>query len=1005
MDDAATPLYPADPWAVRETRFELRQARHSESVFALGNGYLGMRGTFEEGLSGGPRVSTRGTYLNGFYESGPIRYPEDAYGLARKDQTLTNVTDGQRIELLVEGERFAMDAGRLEDYARTLDLRRGVLRRELTWLSPGGRRVRLEIERLVCLTRPSVAAIRYRVTAPDGALRLELRTCLDGRVADHADPGDPRAGGAAAGRVLETVAASVHGEDVAITQRTRESGLTLACAASHRLTGGQEVARDAVPDEEAPGVRFGLRLAPGGSAVLEKTVAYVDSRAVEAGALAGLASTAAAEASALGFETLAREQAAELDAFWQDCDVIVEGDDVVQQSLRFGLLQLYQGVGRDGRASIAAKGLTGPGYQGHLFWDAELYVLPSFLYARPELARGMLLHRIRALDAARRRAAELRHAGALYPWRTIDGDEASAFFPAGTAQVHINADIAYALERYLEATGDSELLWQGGAAMLFETARFWLSRGTFVARRGGAFCLHTVTGPDEYTALVDNNFYTNLMAQEHLRFAARTAAELARAEPARFASLAAELHLDDAEPVRWLGAADRMRLPFDPELGIHCQDDGFLDKEVWDPAGIAPEERPLLLHFHPLDIYRRQVLKQPDVVQALYLREERFSRAEARRDFAYYEPLTTHDSSLSPCVHGIVAARLGQLDKAERYFRQTARMDLDDINRNVKDGVHTAAMGGAVMTVLHGFAGMRTEAGRLSFVPRLPGAWDGYRFRVALGGCRVEVAVRRDETRYRLLQGASMTLLHRLEPVTLTAGESVTRGNAPRLRAVLFDLDGVLTDTAEFHYRAWQELADRLGVPFDRAANESLRGVGRMASLERILERAERSYDDTEKARLADEKNRRYQQLIETITPADLLPGVPELLAALREAGLKVAVASASRNAPAVVRRLAIEEYVDVVVDAAEVRRGKPDPEVFSSAAEQLGVLDEDCLGIEDAEAGVAAILAAGMAAVGVGGTERVGAAHRVVADTGALDLAVLQGAFARAHAGADGGR
>jgi len=538
--------------------------------------------------------------------------------------------------------------------------------------------------------------------------------------------------------------------------------------------------------------------------------------------------------------------------------------------------------------------------------------------------------------------------------------------------------------------------------MLFETARFWLSRGTFVARRGGSFCLHTVTGPDEYTALVDNNLYTNLMAQAHLRFAVRTHAALAEADPERFAALQAALGLRAEEPARWREAAERMLLPFDAASGIHPQDDGFLDKEPWDPASIPADRRPLLLHYHPLDIYRRQVLKQADVVLALYLREEHFSRAEARRDYAYYERLTTHDSSLSPCVHGIVAARLGRVEEAAGYLRHTARMDLDDVNRNVKDGVHTAAMGGAVLAVLDGLAGMRTGAGEgepeLSFVPRLPAAWRGYRFRTRFRGRLVEVAVTREETGYRLVEGEPLTVRHRSEPVALTAGAEVRRGNRPRMRAVLFDLDGVLTDTAEYHYRAWQALADRLGIPFDRQANEALRGVGRMESLERILARGGAAPSADEKARLAEEKNEHYRRLIQGITPGDLLPGIPELLAELRAAGLRLAVASASRNAPAVVRSLGIEEAIDVVVDAGAVVKGKPDPEVFLRAAEALQVLEEDCLGVEDAEAGVEAILAAGMAAVGVGGA-RVAAAHRSVADTRALDLALLQDAFARAHA------
>lgn len=1001
MDSQLTPLYGTDPWGVRETRFDPGSSLRGESVFSLGNGYLGVRGTFEEGLDPGHGSSVRGTYLNGFHETGPLRYPEDAYGLARKRQTLLNVTDAQGIELTVEGERFAMTEGRLESYRRSLDFRRGVLARELIWASPAGKRVSVSVERLVSFERREVAAIRYRVTALDEELELELRSTIDGRVENRADVADPRSGGELGGRVLVSVGRELRGELLALRQRAPSSGLELACAARHALSGGAPAQRTALAEDDRLLLSYRLRLGVGQAVTLEKAIAYADSRGVEPDELLGRAAAVAEKAAALGFDDLEREQRATLSAFWSRCDVEVDGDDGVQQSLRFGALQLYQGVGRDGSSSIAAKGLSGPGYEGHLFWDAEVYVLPFFLHTWPEVARSMLEHRIRGLDAARRRAGELSHRGALYPWRTIDGDEASAYFPAGTAQVHINADIAYALERYLEATEDRDLLWRGGAEMLFETARFWLSRGAYVPRRGGRFCIHTVTGPDEYTALVDNNLYTNLMARGHLLFAARVAGELSSEDPARFERLAHAVALGAGEPADWRRAAEAMEIPYDAGLGVHPQDDGFLEKEPWDPASIPEAKRPLLLHFHPLDIYRRQILKQPDVVLALMLREEGFTRADARRDFAYYEPLTTHDSSLSPCVHAVVAARLGQVEKAFGYFGRTARMDLDDVNRNVKDGVHTAAMGGTYLAVVAGFAGMRVRDGHLSFVPRLPARWGGLRFRVAFRGRRLEVAVSRGRTVYRLLEGEPLTLLHRSRPVWLRTGEEAAVDNAPRLRAVLFDLDGVVTDTAEYHYRAWQALADRLGVPFDREANEALRGVGRMESLERILARSDLDLDGAEKARLAEEKNRHYLSLIEGVTPADLLPGIGPLLAELREAGLKLALASASRNAPAVVRRLGVADAFDAVVDAGHVRLGKPDPEVFQRAAEALGVLDEDCLGIEDAEAGVAALRAARMAAVGVGDAARLARAHRVVADTSELDLALLEATFAEAQAGA----
>jgi alpha,alpha-trehalose phosphorylase len=415
----------------------------------------------------------------------------------------------------------------------------------------------------------------------------------------------------------------------------------------------------------------------------------------------------------------------------------------------------------------------------------------------------------------------------------------------------------------------------------------------------------------------------------------------------------------------------------------------------------VPEERyPLLLHYHPLDIYRHQVLKQADVLLAHYLLPDGVPRAQLRRDEAYYAPRTTHDSSLSPCVHAVVAADLGRLDDALDHFRRTARMDLDDLNGNVADGVHAAAMGGTWLALAEGFGGFRVRGGEPCFHPRLPDGWTRLRFRLAWRGRVIEVDADREATRYRLIDGDPLTIRHRREPLSLAADAPVERPTGARLRGVVFDLDGVLTDSAEYHYRAWKALADELGIPFDREANEGLRGVPRMESLEAILARGERAYGEDEKRALAAKKNANYQRMIEDVTPRDLLPGVPELLVAIREAGVKVALASSSRNGPTLVERLGIGDRLDAIVDPARLRRGKPDPEIFETAAELLDLPVEDCVGVEDAEAGIASIVGAGMPSVGVGDAQALGAATLVVPDTEYLTLEVLERAVQRSGLG-----
>jgi alpha,alpha-trehalose phosphorylase len=872
------------------------------------------------------------------------------------------------------------------------------------------------------LTRPGVAAIEYEATlldAPGGAAEVELVSTLDGRVENLAASDDPRVGSHVPPGALEVERAAVaDGAGGVVVQRTRTTRLALAAAVRHTVEVVRgDVARDAASgaagstssaaeppeaatsstaSEDGVATTFTARLAVGDRIRLVKALGYTSSLE---GAKPGLADEARGlvlDAARDGFDRLAEEQREVLDAFWARSDIEIDGDDALQQSIRFSLFSIFQSAGRDGRTGLSAKGLTGEGYEGHVFWDTEVFALPFFVYTQPAIARALLRFRVWRLPQARDRAAEMAERGALYPWRTINGEEASAYFPAGTAQYHINADIALALVRYVAVTGDRSLLLDGGAELLLETARMWASLGAFIPSRGGEFCINMVTGPDEYSALVNNNTYTNLMARAHLRHAARTADELARDEPEAWSRIVEAIGLGADEVASWRRAAEAMRVPHDPEVGIHLQDDAFLDRERWDFEGTPPENWPLLLHYHPLVIYRHQVLKQADVVLAQVLLAHDFTLAEKRRNFDFYDPLTTGDSSLSPSIQSVAAAELGYAPLAYEYFMRTARMDLDDVNGNTGHGVHIAAMAGTWVALVYGFAGLRDDDGAVSFAPRLPAQWRRLDFRLGLGDSRLRVSIRPEEVAYQVESGPAVEIRHFGQPVAVAPGEPAVFDLVPRLRAVVFDLDGVLTDTAELHYRAWQRMADEEGIPFDRERNERLRGIGRMESLELILEMAGQSMPPERKAVLAARKNSYFKELIASITPADLFPGVGDLLAELRAGEIGIAIASASHNAAEVVRRLGIGDRVDAIVDPSAIVKGKPDPEIFLAAAEQLGVRPEDCVGVEDARAGIEAIRAARMVAVGVG-TDLPGA-HWVVDDTRRLTL----DAFARLFGGPD---
>lgn len=1019
-------LYPVEPWRVREQGFDPPNAARSESVFALGNGHLGLRGNLEEDAGN----AVHGTYLNGFHEEAPIVYPEGAFGFARNHQVQLNIADGKRIRLEVDGEPLDLSTGDVEYHERSLDLRAGILHRRLRWRSPGGRRIELTSRRLVSLTRPAVAMIDYRVTlldAPRGEADVRLVSTLVEGPGNMAASEDPRVGSHVRAGSLMLERHEAHDGGGVLVQRTRATQLAVAAAVRHAAVwlrgpvhdaetprtvsdadegqadapGPQSPQGDLAPDAVllADGVAdtFRERLGVGDGIHLVKALAYCSSLEVPDDELADDAGAQAAAALADGFDVLAHEQAAVLDAFWHDSDVELDGDDALQQGLRFNLFTIFGSAGRDGRTNLAAKGLTGEGYEGHVFWDTEVFAQPFFAYTQPELARALLEFRIGTLGAARERAEEMGERGALFPWRTINGREASAYFPAGTAQYHINADIALALVRYVQVTGDRSLLLDGGAELLFETARLWAGLGAYIPAQGGEFCLNEVTGPDEYTALVNNNLYTNLMARAHLRHAIRVAEELARDVPDVWARVSGGIGLSLTEVDGWRQAADRMRVPRDAERGIHLQDDAFLDREPWDFAATPADHYPLLLHYHPLVIYRHQVLKQPDVVLAQVLLGRDFTTAEKRRNFAFYDPLTTGDSSLAPCIQSVAAAELGQTELARRYFASTARMDLDDVNGNTRDGVHIAAMAGTWVSVVNGFAGLRDDDGALSFAPRLPDAWHRLAFRLRVGASRLRVVVTPAEAKYAVESGPPVGLRHFGEAVTVVSGRPAVFDLRPRLLAVVFDLDGVLTDTAELHFQAWARMAAEEGYPFSRELNEQLKGIGRLESLGIILDAAGRGdLDDATRARLAERKNAYFGELIARITPDDLLPGILDLLADLRGAGIRIAIASASHNATEVVRRLGIEGDVDAMVDPSTIARGKPDPEIFLAAAEALGVRPEDCVGVEDARAGIEAINAAGMVSVGVGaGLDQ---AVWAVSDTRELTRQSLERLFAKAE-------
>ncbi|MBB5960222.1 alpha,alpha-trehalose phosphorylase [Saccharothrix tamanrassetensis] len=749
--------YDIEPWSLRWSGLSVAELRRTESTFALANGHIGMRGTLDEGEPRG----LPGTYLNGFYEEHSLPYGEGGYGYPEAGQTIVNVTDGKVIRLLVEDEPLDMRYGRAHEHERELDFRTGTLRRRTVWESPTGRRITVSSERLVSFTQRAVAAIHY-VVEPEEDLQLVVQSDLLANEPIEHRAGDPRVA-AALDAPLIAEFAWAEGTRAVLAHHTRHSGLRMAAAMDHELVLGDGVRTGIHAEGDLARFTVAVDVPAGSSLRLTKYLGYGWSAQRSVPALRAQVEAALAGARQTGWEGLLAEQKAFLDDFWEVADIEVTGDDELQQALRFALFHILQAGARGETRAIPGKGLTGPGYDGHAFWDTEMFVLPVLTYTVPDAARDALRWRHSTLDKALERAQVLGQKGSAFPWRSINGAECSAYWPAGTAAFHVSGDVAHAVAQYIAATGDTEFDRECGTELLVQTARLWMSLGHNDPHDG--FRIDGVTGPDEYTAVVDNNIYTNLIAQKNLR----SAAAACERNPDR----AKDLAVSPDEVTAWQEAAERMRIPYDKLLGVHEQAEGFTAHAEWDFDGTKPDEYPLLLTKPYFDLYRKQVIKQADLVLAMHVRGDVFSAEEKAANFAYYEARTVRDSSLSAGTQSVLAAEVGELRLAYDYLAEAAFTDLHDLHNNVHNGLHMASLAGAWIGVVAGFGGMRDHSG-LTFAPRLAPGLDRMAFRMSFQGTRLAVSITRNEATYRIVSGDALHTAHHGEPIVVEPGNPVT---------------------------------------------------------------------------------------------------------------------------------------------------------------------------------------------------------------------------------------
>jgi kojibiose phosphorylase len=966
-------------WAVIETQFDPTQLHYKETVFTVGNGYLGTRGSFEEGYLG----AMGATLIHGVYDDVPVVHTE-----------LANCPDWLPLVVIINGDRFRLDQGEVVSYRRQLDVRRGVLSRDVRWRSGSGDTVDIHLERFASLVDQHVLALRCQVTPLDFEGTIEVQASINGYPDNQGvmhwewlNQGD--------------ITTSEGDRAAWMHLRTRNTGIELGMAtrvtvseanASVRVTGCQGY----------PSLAATFSVQSGQTVTLEKLVTVFTSREQKAPAQAALEKIKQQP----NYTTLLSAQEAAWEEVWRSSDVVIEGDIKAQLAIRYNLFQLLIAAPRhDDTVSIPAKTLSGFAYRGHVFWDTEIFALPFLVFTQPDLARNLLTYRYHTLNGARRKAKDSGYKGAVFAWESAstgdevtprwvppaDGSEELVRIWCGDRELHINTDVAYAVWQYWQATGDDDWMREYGAELILDTAVYWGSRVEWNPKQEH-YEIREVIGTDEYHEHVSNNTFTNRMVQWHLDKALVVIEWLKSEYPDQATTLEHKLQVTLERQARWRDIISNIWIPYNPETGIIEQCEGFFKLEDINLADYEPRTKSMQALLGIEGASKRQVLKQPDVLMLLYLLRETpgiFSDIQTlQANWDYYAPRTdiTYGSSLGPAIHAALASYLNQAQEAYDRFMQAALVDLEDTRRNAKEGIHAASAGGVWQAIVFGFAGVRINDTYPQAKPHLPKGWTRLKFKLQWRGQWYEFDLRP--------QAEEEELGNMEESTNGKAGKSLAHN--PDIRGVIFDLDGVLTETAEYHYRGWQRLADEEGIPFDREANEAMRGLSRRDSLLQMLGEQQRTEEQIEE--MMERKNRYYLESIKDVSPADLLPGAIELLDELRSAGIKVGIGSASKNAQEVIQRLGIGDRVDTISDGYSVTRSKPAPDLFLHAAAQLGLAPEHCVVVEDAASGVEAALAAGMLAVGLGPVERVGAAHVVLPSLEGVHWADLQAKLSQAE-------
>lgn len=729
-----------DEWSIIEEGFDPHTHEISESIFSIGNGFMGQRANFEESYSGS---SLQGSYMAGVYYPDKTRVGWWKNGYPEYFAKVLNSTNWIGIGIEVDGTPLDLAKCTVKDFVRELNMREGYLSRRFTARMEDGKELKVEAIRFVSIVRHEIGAIRYKVTPLNFSGELTITPYLDGDVKNKDANYDEKFW-------LEVFKEASQGS-AALTVKTKKLDFHVTSVMSYDIVKNGEklnLQAELVEKEKYAANRLRVQIAQDDEVTVYKYVANVTSRNHGLGELLDAARSVLAPAAQAGFEQLLKEQADAWGDKWKESDIVIEGDVAAQQAIRFNIFQLNQTYsGEDDRLNIGPKGFTGEKYGGSTYWDTEAYCLPFYLStADASISRNLLIYRYKHLEKAKENAKKLGFTkGALYPMVTMNGEECHNEWEITFEEIHRNGAIAYAIYNYVNYTGDLSYLGQYGLEVLVEISRFWEERVNYVPAKD-RYMILGVTGPNEYENNVNNNWYTNRIASWTLEYTLDVLAYVKENEASRYAELIDKLELEDSETSKWQDIISKMYYPEDPERGIFLQQDGFLDKELVPVKELDPSHLPLNQNWSWDRILRSVYIKQADVLQGLFFLGDRYDLETKRRNFDFYEPFTVHESSLSPCVHAILACELGYQEKAYEMYLRTARLDLDNYNNDTEDGCHTTSMAGTWMSVVHGFGGLRVRDGVLHLNPFIPGHWASFSFKVMFRGSRLKVQVNDKET-------------------------------------------------------------------------------------------------------------------------------------------------------------------------------------------------------------------------------------------------------------------